>query len=123
MGTILYAYLRVSNPFPLQTGTTNNANDLEENTLIASLCDLIERIWTHAKCAETSHSRCAFWVHLSAYCRISASAEENGAQKVLKQQNENMSPVLAWMKKKIDCEFFQLGFRFLSTRSISILNN
>lgn len=86
------------------SGISNNSNDLEESTLIASLCDLIERIWTHAKCAETSHSRCAFWVHVSAYCRISTSEAEI-AQKS-RQQDESMSPVLAWVKRKIDCTYF-----------------
>ena len=77
------------------TGTISSSNDLEENTLIASLCDLIERIWTHAKCSETSHSRNIFWIHVSAYCRIANSQEENQNQKILRQQhNENMSPGL-----------------------------
>lgn len=86
-------------------GTINGTNNLEENTLIASLCDLIERIWTHAKCSETSHSKCAFWVHLSSYYRISTSSEEIAAQKVLRQQNENMSP-------GIDLKFLFLSYLF-----------
>ena len=76
----------------LKIGTIVGTSDLEENTLIASLCDLIERIWFHAKCSETSHSnRCAFWVHVSAYCRISTS-EDLAEKNQRKQQDENMSP-------------------------------
>lgn len=68
---------------------------------------MLERIWTHAKCSETTNSRCrdAFWIHLSAFCKISNSEAEI-AQTKRHQHNENMSPVLAWVKKKIDCMFY-----------------
>ncbi|CAH1250400.1 DENND5B [Branchiostoma lanceolatum] len=38
---------------------------MEENTLIASLCDLLERIWSHG--LQTKQGKSALWSHLMAY--------------------------------------------------------
>ncbi|XP_030644584.1 DENN domain-containing protein 5B isoform X3 [Chanos chanos] len=54
---------------------------LEENTLIASLCDLLERIWSHG--LQVKQGKSALWSHLLHY-----QARE---EKVLQQQAE--SPV------------------------------
>ncbi|RWS05158.1 DENN domain-containing protein 5A-like protein [Dinothrombium tinctorium] len=57
---------------PLGCGSVG---DLEENTLIASLCDLIERIWSHATANDNEHSKCCFWTHLSAFAAIETNVE------------------------------------------------
>lgn len=55
---------------------THNSNlacrDLKgENALIGSLCDLIERIWSHGAFGELlDDSRCSLWTHLIAYARL-----------------------------------------------------
>lgn len=46
-------------------------DEIEGNTLIASLCDLIERVWTHGlKCTDQSTlgSCSSFWSYTSAHC-------------------------------------------------------
>lgn len=43
-------------------------NGIEENMLIASLCDLIERIWGHGLHSKPGKS--ALWNHLSNYRKL-----------------------------------------------------
>uniref|UniRef100_A0A8C1IL45 DENN/MADD domain containing 5B n=1 Tax=Cyprinus carpio TaxID=7962 RepID=A0A8C1IL45_CYPCA len=45
-----------------------NITGLEENTLIASLCDLLERIWSHG--LQVKQGKSALWSHLLHYQRI-----------------------------------------------------
>lgn len=60
---------------PLGCGTVGG---VEENTLIAALCDLIERIWSHARSQEVvandlnrwQSGKCSFWSHLMAYYQM-----------------------------------------------------
>lgn len=58
---------------PLGCGTVGG---VEENTLIAALCDLIERIWSHARTEDNKDmnrwqsGKCSFWSHLIAYYQI-----------------------------------------------------
>lgn len=42
---------------------------VEENTLVTSLCDLLERIWAHGVSSK-SNGRSALWLHLSAFKQI-----------------------------------------------------
>nr|XP_009504974.1 PREDICTED: DENN domain-containing protein 5B-like [Phalacrocorax carbo] len=42
-----------------------NITGLEENTLIASLCDLLERIWSHG--LQVKQGKSALWSHLLQY--------------------------------------------------------
>lgn len=35
---------------------------IEENTMIASLCDLLERIWSHG--LQNKYGKSALWMHL-----------------------------------------------------------
>ncbi|KAM6137520.1 LOW QUALITY PROTEIN: DENN domain-containing protein 5B [Pterocles gutturalis] len=44
-----------------------NITGLEENTLIASLCDLLERIWSHG--LQVKQGKSALWSHLLQYQR------------------------------------------------------
>ncbi|KAG8226106.1 hypothetical protein J437_LFUL006735, partial [Ladona fulva] len=43
-------------------GTTASLSGLEENTLMASLCDLLERIWSHG--LQSKQGKSALWSHL-----------------------------------------------------------
>jgi hypothetical protein len=58
---------------PLGCGSVGG---VEENTLIAALCDLIERIWSHARSDDSNDinrwqsGKCAFWSHLMAYYQM-----------------------------------------------------
>ena len=58
---------------PLGCGTVGG---VEENTLIAALCDLIERIWSHARTEDNKDinrlvsGKCSFWSHLMAYYQL-----------------------------------------------------
>lgn len=38
---------------------------VEENTMIASLCDLMEKVWSHGVASKQGKS--ALWAHLTAY--------------------------------------------------------
>ncbi|KFQ59247.1 DENN domain-containing protein 5A, partial [Pelecanus crispus] len=42
-----------------------NITGVEENTLIASLCDLLERIWSHG--LQVKQGKSALWSHLLHY--------------------------------------------------------
>lgn len=41
---------------------------VEENTLIASLCDLLEKIWSHGM--QNKQGKSALWSHLQSYLEI-----------------------------------------------------
>lgn len=41
---------------------------VEENTLIASLCDLLEKIWSHG--LQNKQGKSALWSHLQAYLEL-----------------------------------------------------
>lgn len=51
-------------------------SDVEENTLVASLCDLIERVWSHG--LQKKQGKSALWSQLTTY---QESAESNNATK------------------------------------------
>ncbi|XP_046430049.1 DENN domain-containing protein 5B isoform X3 [Neodiprion fabricii] len=40
-------------------------SDVEENTLVASLCDLLERVWSHG--LQNKQGKSALWSHLTTY--------------------------------------------------------
>ena len=41
---------------------------VEENTLIASLCDLLEKVWSHG--LQNKQGKSALWSHLTSYLDI-----------------------------------------------------
>ena len=57
-------------------------DDMEGNTLIASLCDLIERVWNHE--IKNHDSRSSFWSYVTAYC-------DNNSQSVTDSSDRNAS--------------------------------
>ncbi|XP_042651241.1 DENN domain-containing protein 5B isoform X1 [Tyto alba] len=64
-----------------------NITGLEENTLIASLCDLLERIWSHG--LQVKQGKSALWSHLLQY----QEREE-------KQEHSAESPVAAGTERR-----------------------
>ena len=58
----------------------------DENMLIASLCDLVERVWSHGMKSETN---CAFWSHLVAFARLEASVTGNKAEQRTRNGDSN----------------------------------
>ncbi|XP_028255984.1 DENN domain-containing protein 5B isoform X2 [Parambassis ranga] len=69
-----------------------NITGLEENTLIASLCDLLERIWSHG--LQVKQGKSALWSHLLHY-----QARE---EKLEQQQTESPVPHIP-ERRKSDC--------------------
>ncbi|XP_071359109.1 DENN domain-containing protein 5B isoform X1 [Trachinotus anak] len=65
-----------------------NITGLEENTLIASLCDLLERIWSHG--LQVKRGKSALWSHLLHY---------QAREEKLEQQPESPSPHVAERRK------------------------
>ncbi|ESO93313.1 hypothetical protein LOTGIDRAFT_232739 [Lottia gigantea] len=49
---------------------------VEENTLIAGLCDLLERIWSHG--LQTKKGKSALWSHLLSYLEIEEKVQQMG---------------------------------------------
>ena len=52
---------------------------IEENTLVAGLCDLLERIWNHGLQAEHRRGRSALWSHLLQWRAALELAEQHTA--------------------------------------------
>lgn len=44
---------------------------VEENTMIASLCDLLEKVWSHG--LTNKQGKSALWSHLQSYLEIQES--------------------------------------------------
>eukprot|EP00057_Strongylocentrotus_purpuratus_P030402 XP_781573.4 PREDICTED: DENN domain-containing protein 5B isoform X2 [Strongylocentrotus purpuratus] len=76
-----------------------NRSGVEENTLIASLCDLLERIFSHG-CRSKKQSKSALWWHLLSYRRFrqrkKASSEQNlamtGAESSPRHRRSSSAP-------------------------------
>ncbi|XP_075163800.1 DENN domain containing pinstripe isoform X1 [Haematobia irritans] len=68
-----------------------NKNDgIEENTLIASLCDLLEKIWSHGLQAKQGKS--ALWSHLQAYVELQDSRSSSSNPNNLCGTSATVSP-------------------------------
>eukprot|EP00118_Oscarella_pearsei_P007105 m.33655 g.33655 ORF g.33655 m.33655 type:complete len:1260 (+) comp31862_c0_seq1:95-3874(+) len=57
---------------------TKSVTGVEENTLIGSLCDLLERIWTHGLKVERD-GRSSLWSHVMAYKKSHAGDRDVGS--------------------------------------------
>ncbi|XP_060828925.1 DENN domain-containing protein 5B isoform X2 [Bombus pascuorum] len=71
-------------------------SDVEENTLVASLCDLLERVWSHG--LQNKQGKSALWSHLAMY-------QEEECNDPSKPLDPNfLSPALAWcvLRKRLD---------------------
>ncbi|XP_021923906.1 DENN domain-containing protein 5A isoform X4 [Zootermopsis nevadensis] len=70
---------------------------VEENTLIASLCDLLERIWSHG--LQNKQGKSALWSHLTNYQELKVCDDTS------KPIDPNfLTPALAWcvLRKRLD---------------------
>ncbi|CAK9823615.1 DENN domain-containing protein 5B [Anthophora retusa] len=91
-------------------------SDVEENTLVASLCDLLERVWSHG--LQNKQGKSALWSHLTMY---QALEECNDPSKPI--DPNFLSPALAWcvLRKRLDLtkkspsKFFGLPDRLISS--------
>ncbi|KAG5307018.1 DEN5B protein, partial [Acromyrmex insinuator] len=90
-------------------------SDVEENTLVASLCDLLERVWSHG--LQNKQGKSALWSHLTMY---QESEECNDATKSI--DSNFLSPALAWsvLRKRLDSKkspnkFFGIPERLVSS--------
>ncbi|XP_017063491.1 DENN domain-containing protein 5B isoform X1 [Drosophila eugracilis] len=95
---------------------------IEENTLIASMCDLLEKIWSHG--LQNKQGKSALWAHLQAYLEMQESrgaGDSSGAEQAQPVNNSpgnkmtiaTASPALAWnaMRKRMDyLSTFQTDF-------------
>ncbi|XP_015187503.1 PREDICTED: DENN domain-containing protein 5B isoform X1 [Polistes dominula] len=77
---------------------------VEENTLVASLCDLLERIWSHG--LQNKQGKSALWSHLTTY---QESEERNDTNKT---DPNFLSPV---PKKSVPNKLFGLPDRLIAT--------
>ncbi|KPM07491.1 DENN domain-containing protein 5A-like protein [Sarcoptes scabiei] len=103
-----------------EIGTLKNSSpqvSQEDNILITALCDLIERIWSHARSFDydenTSNSvasanKCLFWSHLKAYFESSRNEINNNSIQIKdminspNQEDQNQSSSWISLKKRID---------------------
>lgn len=53
----------------LGLNTEVSISGIEENTLIASLCDLLEKIWSHG--LQSKRGKSGLWTHLMSYLEVS----------------------------------------------------
>ncbi|KAH8242459.1 hypothetical protein KR032_006920 [Drosophila birchii] len=101
---------------------------IEENTLIASMCDLLEKIWSHG--LQNKQGKSALWAHLQAYLETQEARGAGdtgsgtvgaGAEQTLPVSSSpgskitiaTASPALAWnaMRKRMDyLSTFQTDF-------------
>ncbi|XP_014483403.1 PREDICTED: DENN domain-containing protein 5B isoform X3 [Dinoponera quadriceps] len=78
-------------------------SDVEENTLVASLCDLLERVWSHG--LQNKQGKSALWSHLTMY---QESEECNDATK-------SIDPNFLSPAKKSPSRFFGIPDRLVSS--------
>ena len=110
-----------------------NKNDgIEENTLIASLCDLLEKIWSHG--LQTKQGKSALWCHLQAYVELQDARSSNSSTTNSPNLNNSglspksggnkvgvtssyavAAPALAWnvMRKRMDCKEKENKFTYV----------
>ncbi|CAC5413553.1 DENND5 [Mytilus coruscus] len=66
-----------------------NITGVEENTLIASLCDLLERIWSHG--LQSKKGKSALWSHLRSFLELEECKQGNRYL-----DPNSLSPAMAW---------------------------
>ncbi|XP_059154011.1 DENN domain-containing protein 5B-like isoform X2 [Physella acuta] len=88
---------------------------VEENTLIASLCDLLERIWSHG--LQIKKGKSAVWSHLLSYQEIEEGNENNKPV-----DPKLLTPGLPKRHSLIDIKSLVDGSFTILGRSISLSN-
>ena len=107
-----------------ETGTnsiSSSVTNYEENTLIAALCDLIERIWSHAR-SDDYDGKCPLWSHLTAFHNFHQETERENNSYTNKKYSEPIAGEVSsdtWtsLKKRIDCNklitYFNCSIQFV----------
>ncbi|CAG5055976.1 unnamed protein product [Parnassius apollo] len=81
----------------LGLGCEVSVTGVEENTMIASLCDLLERLWSHG--LQHKMGKSALWMHLTNYQELEQCSNST------KPIDPNyLTPALAWcvLRKRLD---------------------
>ncbi|XP_043260512.1 DENN domain-containing protein 5B isoform X2 [Colletes gigas] len=78
-------------------------SDVEENTLVASLCDLLERVWSHG--LQNKQGKSALWSHLTMYQELEECNETT----------KSIDPNFLSPGKKSPNKFFGLPDRLISS--------
>ncbi|XP_053984938.1 DENN domain-containing protein 5B isoform X2 [Hylaeus volcanicus] len=78
-------------------------SDVEENTLVASLCDLLERVWSHG--LQNKQGKSALWSHLTMYQELEECNEST----------KSIDPNFLSPAKKSPNKFFGLPDRLISS--------
>ncbi|KAL1122543.1 hypothetical protein AAG570_002873 [Ranatra chinensis] len=81
----------------LEMGHSAQTSLVEENTLLASLCDLLERVWSHG--LQSKQGKSSLWSHLLNYLELEESSDSS------KPVDPNsLTPALAWcvLRKRMD---------------------
>ncbi|XP_050672617.1 DENN domain-containing protein 5A isoform X3 [Leptidea sinapis] len=81
----------------LGLGPEVSITGVEENTMIASLCDLLERMWSHG--VQHKMGKSALWMHLLNYQELEQCS--NSTQPI---DPNYLTPALAWcvLRKRLD---------------------
>uniref|UniRef100_A0A0N4ZBK9 UDENN domain-containing protein n=1 Tax=Parastrongyloides trichosuri TaxID=131310 RepID=A0A0N4ZBK9_PARTI len=77
-----------------------NITGVEENTLVAGFCDLLERVWAHG--LNKKHGKSAFWNHV-----LNQQQKDNNFVPTINEYNKNaLSPALMWVvfRKQFECD-------------------
>lgn len=107
---------------------------VEENTLIASLCDLLEKVWSHG--LQNKQGKSALWSHLQSYFELQeCNTPSKGIDTKYLTPGSNFIfwaffqiiisktyIALAWsvMRKRMDCT---LNFYIFTILSVTFTNN
>uniref|UniRef100_A0A8C5HG89 DENN domain-containing protein 5B-like n=1 Tax=Gouania willdenowi TaxID=441366 RepID=A0A8C5HG89_GOUWI len=88
-----------------------NITGLEENTLIASLCDLLERIWSHG--LQVKQGKSALWSHLLHYQAFEDKLEHIQSMPEIKT---DVGRARAWIRLSLERKLLSQHLKQLLTR-------
>ncbi|XP_045479096.1 DENN domain-containing protein 5B isoform X1 [Harmonia axyridis] len=99
------------------TLSSNNASDnsgaVEESTLVASLCDFLERVWSHA--LQRKRGKSALWSHLLAYQETHQplSMKENHylSREKKKEENSRQESLPTLLSRSVVAEMSRLALQ------------
>uniref|UniRef100_A0A8C7UC03 DENN/MADD domain containing 5B n=1 Tax=Oncorhynchus mykiss TaxID=8022 RepID=A0A8C7UC03_ONCMY len=93
-----------------------NITGLEENTLIASLCDLLERIWSHG--LQVKQGKSALWSHLLHYQAREEKLEQQQAEHIqsMGEIKTDVGRARAWIRLSLEKKLLSQHLKQLLTR-------
>ncbi|PAA49198.1 hypothetical protein BOX15_Mlig016023g1, partial [Macrostomum lignano] len=108
----------------LELGHTDiELNGVEENTLVAGLCDLLERIWSHG--LSTRHGKSALWSHLNLFYNKEMELTKLKRQIPQPQRVQQLNPEASPIRHRVKEALSNMGmdqysvFKFLNDGSSS----